>query len=169
MQDEHQEQQKEQCIDSMPAEAKLAAFDQGGAIHRQVGAAPSHDEIDSEHNSVLMDGQVVGTIKITSGEVTIMRDGQSIEAGKGMDVLVGDKLQTGPNSAVGVVMNDNSRFSLGPDSDRAIKAPQCTLGKDPGEFNLRLTEVKPMDGEVAKLRTPLAMTLLMPTTVLGRK
>lgn len=112
----------------------------------------------------------IGKIKIASGEVTILRDGVTIEAKSGDELFEQDVITTGANSAIGMTFSDNSRVSLGPDSTLELENyAQGKPGKPDG-FDLRIRKgsLTAASGEIAKTR-PLAMRVLMPTTVLGVK
>ena len=111
----------------------------------------------------------IGKVKIASGEVTITRDGVEIAAESGTELFESDVITTGANSAVGMTFSDNSRISLGPDSLLELEKYVQTGRKSDG-FDLRIRHgsLRAASGEIAKTR-PLAMRVLMPTTVLGVK
>lgn len=120
--------------------------------------------------STAMAADRIGEIKAASGEVTITRDGQAIKAETGGDLFELDVITTGANSAVGMTFSDNSRVSLGPESTLELES---YVHEQPGTedgFDLRIREgsLTAASGEIAKSR-PLAMRVLMPTTVLGVK
>ena len=59
----------------------------------------------------------IGVIKYAAGDATIGRaGGGSIVASVGASVFKDDKVLTGPGGAVGFILNDGSRFSVGPNS-----------------------------------------------------
>src|SRR5215467_4044880 len=62
----------------------------------------------------------VGRIKVASGSALIVRQAQSIPAQVGQLVYEGDALRTGADGRVGVTLNDETRLSLGPDSEIRI-------------------------------------------------
>lgn len=112
----------------------------------------------------------IGQIKIVSGDVRIIRDGQPKPAEAGDAVLESDVVETGPNSAVGMTFTDNSRISLGPDSRLAMEAYIYSRPGKKDSFDARLDRgsLTAASGKIAKSR-PLAMRVLTPTTVLGVK
>ena len=71
--------------------------------------------------------QDVGQIKNAKGAVHVEREGKRIPAKAGMPVRSSDTLVTGADGAVGVTMRDDTRLSLGPNSevrvDRYVYAP----------------------------------------------
>lgn len=112
----------------------------------------------------------IGKIKVASGEVTITRGGETIAAESGGDLFEQDVIMTGANSAIGMTFDDNSRVSLGPESNLVLES---YVHKAPGKrdaFDLRIRQgtLTAASGDIAKSR-PLAMRVLMPTTVLGVK
>jgi hypothetical protein len=60
--------------------------------------------------------EAAGKVKLPTGEVTIVRNGAAIAATPSMDLMAADKIITGPESAVGIVMRDGTLLSLGPKS-----------------------------------------------------
>ena len=111
----------------------------------------------------------IGKIKIASGEVSITRDGVEIAAESGAELFESDVITTGANSAVGMTFADNSRVSLGPDSSLELEKFAHQKGaKDGFDLRIRHGSLTAASGEIAKTR-PLAMRVLMPTTVLGVK
>ena len=111
----------------------------------------------------------IGKIKIASGDVSITRDGVQIAAESGAELFEADVITTGANSAVGMTFSDNSRVSLGPDSSLELEKFAHQKGsKDGFDLRIRHGSLTAASGEIAKTR-PLAMRVLMPTTVLGVK
>lgn len=111
----------------------------------------------------------IGKIKIASGEVSITRDGVNITAESGAELFELDVITTGTNSAVGMTFADNSRVSLGPESSLELeKFAHQKGGSDGFDLRIRHGSLTAASGEIAKTR-PLAMRVLMPTTVLGVK
>lgn len=112
----------------------------------------------------------IGQIKITSGEVTITRGGETIVAETGAELFEKDVIMTGENSAVGMTFTDNSRMSLGPNSTVALDvySYQAAGRRDGFDARLERGSLTASSGDIAKSR-PLAMRVLMPTTVLGVK
>ncbi len=70
----------------------------------------------------------VATIQKLSGTATVVRQGQKIPATVGLEIWENDSLRTGPDGAVGVVFNDDTLLSLGPESvfviDEFVFAPR---------------------------------------------
>ena len=112
----------------------------------------------------------IGQIKVASGDVTITRAGKAIPAEAGTELFEKDEVVTGPQSAVGMTFSDNSRMSLGPDSSMTLEFYSYQNGGRQDGFNARLRagSLTAASGNIAKSR-PLAMKVLMPSTVLGVK
>src|SRR5579859_3853199 len=58
-----------------------------------------------------------GRIKVASGSVNVVRNGTSASAQAGQAVYVADTLRTGADGHVGVILDDDTRISLGPNSE----------------------------------------------------
>lgn len=112
----------------------------------------------------------IGQVKVVSGDVQILRDGAEIAAEPGLDLLESDTVKTSKNSAVGMTFTDNSRMSLGPNSTLDLESYAYNRAGKPNGFDARLKRgsLTAASGLIAKSR-PLAMRVLMPTTVLGVK
>lgn len=112
----------------------------------------------------------IGQVKVASGDVTIERDGQKIPATPGTELFENDIVATGEASAVGMTFSDNSRMSLGPKSSLTLESYAYQApGRENGfDARLRRGSLTAASGAIAKSR-PLAMRVLMPTTVLGVK
>lgn len=60
------------------------------------------------------DGDTIGSIKIASGNTSLLRMGGETPARVGLKLLHGDTLVTGPDGRLGVILRDDSIISLGP-------------------------------------------------------
>lgn len=112
----------------------------------------------------------IGLVKVASGDVTITRGSETLQAEAGTELFEQDVIETGANSAVGMTFTDNSRMSLGPDSSLTLESYSYQKsGKQDGfDARLRSGSLTAASGNIAKSR-PLAMKVLMPATVLGVK
>lgn len=63
---------------------------------------------------------VAGIIKKQQGAVEIVRDGKSIPAEIGTKVMAGDLLKTNKDSSVGLMLKDETRMSIGANSQMAL-------------------------------------------------
>lgn len=112
----------------------------------------------------------IGQVKVASGDVTITRGDEMLPAEAGTELFEQDVIETGANSAVGMTFTDNSRMSLGPDSSLTLErySYQKRGQQDGFDARLRSGSLTAASGNIAKSR-PLAMKVLMPSTVLGVK
>ena len=63
---------------------------------------------------------VAGVVKKKEGTVEIVRNGKSIPVEIGSTVEAGDTVKTSKDSAVGLMLKDSSRMSLGPNSEMSL-------------------------------------------------
>jgi len=110
----------------------------------------------------------VGGLRKVSGSGTIIRDGRQIIAKDGIRVKMGDKLITGANGSMGVIFTDNTRISLGADSE--ININEYVFQPAKGRFSF-LTELiqgtaSYISGTIGKL-SPKSVKFKTPTAVVG--
>ncbi len=67
-------------------------------------------------------GTAAGIVKRSIGSVTLERAGQTLVVQPGQVVQVGDTLRTGPASAAGITLRDDTLLTTGPDSALQITA-----------------------------------------------
>ena len=67
------------------------------------------------------EGQPVGIIKTLEGDATVLRGEQKIASVIGIVVLKGDIIETSASGTVGILFNDDSIISLGPESKLDMK------------------------------------------------
>ena len=63
----------------------------------------------------------IGRIQTLRGEAHLLRGDLSVPTAVGHPVYNGDRVRTAKDGAVGVVLTDDTTFSLGPNSEIAIK------------------------------------------------
>ncbi len=70
----------------------------------------------------------IATVQKVSGMATVVRRGGTISAKIGLEIYQNDTLRTGPDGSIGVVFNDDTLLSLGPESmlviDEFVFAPR---------------------------------------------
>ena len=114
------------------------------------------------------DRPVAGRIKISTGSVFVVRDGAQIPAQVGQVVYEADGLQTGADGKIGVTLNDDTRLSLGPNSE--MKLERFTFQPADSGFGLVLKFVKGaatyVSGRIAKL-APDSIRLETPAAIIG--
>jgi hypothetical protein len=109
-----------------------------------------------------------GRVKAASGSATIVRSGQSSPAAVGAVVSESDVLRTGSDGQLAVMLKDESRLSMGPNSEITL----ATFTYVPAESRLALVvrmargALSYVSGRIAKLM-PDAVRLETPTSVIG--
>jgi hypothetical protein len=109
-----------------------------------------------------------GRIKIASGSVFIVRAGATIPAQAGQVVLEADTLRTGADGRLGLTLKDDTRLSLGPNSE--IRLDRFAYAPAEGRLGFVLNVVKGVaayvSGRIAKL-APDAVRLETPAAIVG--
>ena len=109
-----------------------------------------------------------GRIKVASGAAFVVRQGQSTTAQVGQVVFESDILRTAADGRIGVTLNDETRVSLGPDSE--VRLAQFTYAPAEGRFGFVLAIargiVSYVSGRIAKL-SPDSIRLETPSAVVG--
>jgi hypothetical protein len=110
----------------------------------------------------------VGQIKTAKGGVVIVRGGQEIAASAGTVLHQADRVVTKSDGAAGITFRDNSLLSLGPDSMLDISHFSFDAKDQPDglEATLHRGTLSAVSGKIVA-RTPEAMRIKTPTTVLG--
>jgi hypothetical protein len=109
-----------------------------------------------------------GRIKIASGSVSIVRNGQAIAAQPGQVVYEADTVRTGADGRVGLTLKDDTRLSLGPSSE--IRLDKFAYAPAEGRLGFVLNVVRGVAayvyGRIAKL-APDAVRLETPAAIVG--
>jgi hypothetical protein len=110
----------------------------------------------------------VGRIKVVSGSAFILRQNATIPAELGQAVFETDGLRTGADGRIGVTLKDDTRVSLGPNSeariDRFVYAPAD--GRLGFVFNIVRGVAAYVSGQIAKL-APDSIRLETPAAIVG--
>ena len=117
---------------------------------------------------VAQDRPVAGRIKISTGSAFIVRDGAQIPAQVGQIVFEADGIRTGGDGKIGVTLNDDTRLSLGPNSELKLERFMYTPA-DSG-FAMVLKFVRGaatyVSGRIAKI-APDSIRLETPAAIIG--
>ena len=109
-----------------------------------------------------------GRIKVAQGAAYILRGGTSIAARPGDAVFASDSLQTGASGSLGVTLKDDTRLSLGPDSE--VRLERYVFAPDNGALGMVLNFVRGVagyiSGRMAKL-APDSIRLETPAAIVG--
>lgn len=118
--------------------------------------------------AVAQDRPAAGRVKVSSGSAFIVRDGAQVPAQLGQIVFESDGLRTGADGKIGITLNDDTRLSLGPDSE--LKLEQFKFAPADSAFGLALKFVKGaatyVSGRIAKL-APNSIKLETPAAIIG--
>jgi len=110
----------------------------------------------------------IGRVKIVSGAAFIVRSGTSSAATPGAVLLETDSLRTGPDGRLGVSLNDDTRVSLGPDSEARLS--RYRYAPSEGALSLVVNFMRGVavyaSGQIAKL-SPDAVRLETPAAIVG--
>ena len=103
--------------------------------------------------SALAGGLPAGSIKTVQGEAFAERNGTTLPLEKGMKIFAEDLLVTGKDGSLGIVLRDNSIFSMGPDSSLSLN--EFVFAPVEGKFSLLVRMIKGtfvyVSGVIAKL------------------
>ncbi len=109
-----------------------------------------------------------GRIKVVSGSAFVVRGGHLVPAKLGQSVYVADALQTGANGRIGVTLNDETRISLGPNSEMRLQ--RFAYATADGSVALVLKFIRGVaayvSGRIAKM-APDAIRLETPAAIVG--
>jgi hypothetical protein len=110
----------------------------------------------------------VGRIKHVEGSAFIVRGGQPLPATVGADVAEADFLRTGPDGTVAVILKDETRVSIGPNTELGLTQFAYAPAEGRLAMVLRLLHgaMSYVSGRIAKLN-PDAVRLETPSSVIG--
>jgi hypothetical protein len=112
--------------------------------------------------------EAAGRIKVVSGSAFIVRGAETIPARAGELVYAADGLRTGDAGSVGVTLKDDTRLSLGPNSE--VRLERYVYAPGSGGLGMVLKFVRGMaayvSGRMARL-APDAIRLETPAAIVG--
>jgi hypothetical protein len=118
--------------------------------------------------AVAQERPVAGRIKTSTGAAFVVRDGASIPAKVGDLVYEADNVRTGGDGKIGVTLNDDTRLSLGPNSE--LKLERFMYAPAESGFSLVLRFISGaatyVSGRIAKL-APDSIRLETPASIIG--
>ena len=111
---------------------------------------------------------VVGSVKIVHGGASIHRGAQVIPAVEGAHLLANDRLQTAADGSLGVILQDGTRASLGPNTSLEIDHFIYEPAKGHFEMFLRLLRgvMVYVSGKVAQF-SPRSVRVETPVGIVG--
>lgn len=109
-----------------------------------------------------------GTIKISRGEATIARDGGTLPASVGSQVLVSDQIITGADGAVGLTLRDNTRLTAGPNTTLDLNKFSFDTTTHAGavDASVQRGSLSVISGKIAKA-SPGTVRFSTPSVTLG--
>lgn len=110
----------------------------------------------------------IGKIKVLSGQVSIERLGETIPAVLGAAVFQTDKIITGKEGSIGLLFNDDSRLSAGPNSVLALDKFNFDPATNDGNFDVSLKKgtLSVISGKLTQ-KTPGALKVKTPAAILA--
>ena len=109
-----------------------------------------------------------GRVKVSKGDVQIMRNGKLMAAPVGAVVEVEDTVKTGSDGSVGITFHDNSLLSAGPNSELVVERFVFDSTTHQGQFDTRLKKgtLAVVSGKIVK-QSPEAMRIKTPAAIMG--
>ena len=118
--------------------------------------------------AIAQERSVAGRIKVSTGAAFVVRDGAQVPAQVGQVVYESDAVRTGADGKLGVTLNDDTRLSLGPNSE--LKLERFTYAPAESSFGLVVKFVRGaatyVSGRIAKL-APDSIRLETPASIIG--
>lgn len=115
------------------------------------------------------DGDAIGTVEEADGAVWAIRvDGTRVELKVGDPVFQGDVLESGPDGSIGVILADDTTFSMGEDGQMVLDEMIYDPASQEGSVSVSVLEgvFTFVSGQVAKT-DPDAMTIDTPVATIG--
>jgi hypothetical protein len=113
-------------------------------------------------------GPGVGHVKLAEGTASVVRGGQALAAQAGLPLLGGDLLRTGGDGRLGVMLADDTRISLGHNSE--LRIDRFVFQPAQGHLALVLKWARGVaafvSGEIARL-APEAVRIETPDAIVG--
>ena len=110
----------------------------------------------------------VGLVKVVVGSAVVQRGDQTLPARPGLLLMEGDLLRTGADGRLGVVLRDDTRVSLGPETE--IRIDRFVFAPAQGHLALVLKMARGVaayvSGKIAKL-DPDAVRVETPVAIVG--
>ena len=110
----------------------------------------------------------IGQVKVSKGQVSVDRGGQTVPGTVGTVLQPADVIKTGADGSVGITMYDDSLLSAGPNSQFSLDKYDFDTATNKGQFDTSLKKgsLSVISGRIAK-ESPDAMTVRTPSAILG--
>jgi hypothetical protein len=110
----------------------------------------------------------VGSVKAVQGGAVVRRGTDTVPVREGMHLLLNDILQTSADGRLGVILEDGTRISLGPNTD--VKVDRFVYQPVQGNFSLLLSLTRGVlgyiSGKIAQF-SPQSVSLETPVAIIG--
>ena len=118
--------------------------------------------------AVVVAEQGIGFVQNVSGQAHIFRNSEKIDAEKGAQLHAGDTISTGPDGSIGIVFQDQSSASMGPNSNFVVRNFEFSPNEGKAGFLINITKgsFSYMSGLIAKL-SPESAKFETPTATIG--
>ena len=113
-------------------------------------------------------GPPAGYVKTVAGSAFIVRGGDARPAEPGQPLMEGDGLRTGGDGQLGVSMKDETRVSLGPNTELTITQFMYSPAEGRLGFVMRVVQgvLSYISGRIAKL-APESIRIETPSAIVG--
>lgn len=114
------------------------------------------------------DTSPIGTIKTIKGEVTVVRNADQTPVHIGDRLFAQDIVQTGPNSSTGIIFEDNTMLSLGPETEIIIN--DYVFAPEKGLFSMIIQMIKGTASYLSGIigqQSPETVSFLIPDATIG--
>lgn len=111
---------------------------------------------------------LAGFVKTLEGNAVVVRQGQTITVTQGTEVIAGDIVQTGAQSALGIIFADDTRVSLGPETQMTVDRYMFKPREKQMAFIARVIEgtISFISGQLTKL-SPESVQIILPSGTIG--
>ncbi|HTR44313.1 MAG TPA: FecR domain-containing protein [Thermodesulfovibrionales bacterium] len=112
----------------------------------------------------------VGIVRSVSMDAYILRDKTSIAATINMKIVIGDVIRTGPTGSIGLIFDDDTLVSMGPNSEFAVEGFLFSPSEKKLSFVVRMLRgtFSYLSGQISKL-LPGAVRLETPDATIGMR
>lgn len=112
--------------------------------------------------------ELVAFVNTVEGSAVVQRAGQTIPVIRGIDVMAGDMVQTGANSALGLIFADDTLVCLGPETQLAIDNYMFNPRERQLSFVARVIRgtISFISGQLTKL-APESVRIVLPAATIG--
>lgn len=110
----------------------------------------------------------IGVIKTLKGEVSVLRGSETQTATLGAELFAADILQTSATGSVGILLHDDARLSLGPDSTMSLDQFSFDQQSHEGQANVSIKQgtLSVISGKLTEKR-PGALQVKTPAAILA--